>query len=160
MKELIIEYVTGLALPPELLTFLLSALPISELRGAIPVAHGVFGMPFYAAFFWAYLGSLIPSFFILYAGEWLVGLKILSRKLEKIRSRFYKKHQKYGDVALVVFVAIPLPLTGVWSGSLAAVLFGIPFRKAFPLIAIGNAMAGAIVTLIAAGIFSLANNGI
>ena len=55
--------------------------------------------------------------------------------------------EKYGALGLVLFVAIPLPVTGAWTGSAAAFLFGIPFRKAFPLIVAGVAIAGAIVTV-------------
>lgn len=156
MGEKIIELVSGLAFPPEILTFILSALPITELRASIPVAHKLFGLSLYEAFFWGYLGSLVPALFILFAGEWFMSLKILSRKVEKTRKKFYKKYEKHGSLALVLFVGVPLPLTGVWTGSLAAVIFGIPFRKAFPLIAVGNAIAGMLITLATAGIFSIA----
>lgn len=160
MGEKIIALVSGLALPPEILTFILSALPVTELRASIPVAQSLFGLSAYEAFFWAYLGSLVPALFILFAGEWFTNLKILSRKVEKTRRKFYKKYEKYGSLALVIFVGVPLPLTGVWTGSLAAVLFGIPFRKAFPLIAVGNAIAGMVVTLATVGIINIANHAI
>ena len=55
---------------------------------------------------------------------------------------------KYGYLGLILFVAIPLPFTGAWTGALVAFLFKIPFKKAFPLIATGVAIAGALVTLI------------
>jgi len=158
MGEKIIELVSGLAFPPEILTFILSALPITELRASIPAAHGLFGLTLLEAFFWAYFGSILPALFILLAGEWFTGLKFLRKKIRRTRKKFYAKYEKHGNLALVIFVAIPLPFTGVWTGSLAAVLFGIPFRKAFPLIAVGNAIAGMLVTLATAGIFNAANH--
>lgn len=167
MKERIIEAVASLGLPPEGVTFVLSALPITELRASIPFAHGVLDMPLPIAFFWAFLGSLVPGLVILLVGEKLIEWgnrksrwfrKAIGRKLEKTQKAFEKKYEKYGEVGLVAFVGVPLPLTGVWTGSLAALIFGIPFRRAFPLIAVGNAFAGIIVTLASAGIFNFANN--
>ena len=166
MKERIIDFVASLGLPPEVATLLLSALPITELRASIPFAHGVLGLSLPIAFFWAFLGSLLPGIAILLAGERLIAFgnrksrrfkKVIGRKLEKTQKAFSKKYEKYGEPGLAVFVGIPLPLTGVWTGSLAALIFGIPFRRAFPLIAVGNAFAGIIVTLATAGILSFAD---
>lgn len=164
MKDRVIAAVASLGLPPEAFTFLLSALPITELRASIPVAHALFGLPFHAAFFWAFLGSLVPGLLILYFGERLLALAekekflfsgALWRKFEKTRRRFEKDYRRHGELGLVAFVSVPLPFTGVWTGSLAAVLFGIPLRRAFPLIAVGNAFAGMAVTLGSAGLFGL-----
>lgn len=167
MKEKIIEIVASLALPPEAITLILSALPITELRASIPFAHGVLGLSLPISFFWAFLGSLVPGFFILLIGEKCIEWgnkkskwfsKVIVKKLEKTQKAFSKKYEKYGELGLVLFVAIPLPFTGVWTGSLAALIFGIPFRKAFPLIVIGNAFAGILITLATAGIFSYTNS--
>lgn len=169
MKEKIIEAVASLALPPEWMTLLLSALPITELRASIPFAHGVLGLSLPITFFWAYLGSLIPGVLILLLGEKIIEwgtqrskwfAKRVMKKLNKTRKAFAHKYERHGELGLVVFVGIPLPFTGVWTGSLAALIFGIPFKKAFPLIATGNAFAGIIITLATAGIFSVANGGL
>jgi uncharacterized membrane protein len=63
--------------------------------------------------------------------------------------------EKYGAIGLVLFVAIPLPVTGAWTGSAAAFLFGIPFRKAFPIILLGVMIAGGLVTAAVLGGVSL-----
>jgi len=166
MKERIIDFVASLALPPEAMTFVLSALPITEVRASIPFAYGVLHLPLPIVFFWAYLGSLVPAVVILLAGERLIAWadrrsrwfsKAIGRKLERTQKAFAKKYERYGELGLVLFVGVPLPLTGVWTGSLAALVFGIPFRRAFPLIAVGNAVAGIIVTLATAGIFNVAH---
>jgi len=165
MKERLIEIVTSLALPPEAMTCLLSALPVTELRASIPIAHGVLGLSLPSAFFWSFLGSLVPGAVILLAGEKLIAWgnrksawfsRIVGRQLTRTHKAFSKKHERYGEVGLVVFVGIPLPFTGVWTGALAALIFGIPFRRSFPLIAVGNAIAGTIVALATAGIFTFA----
>lgn len=166
MKERIIELISSLALPPEIMTLVLSSMPITELRAGIPFAHGVLSLPLSIAFFWAFIGSLLPSLLILLAGERLIVWgnrrsrwfsRAVGKKLAKTRRAFSKKYERYGELGLVVFVGIPLPFTGVWTGSLAALVFGIPFRRAFPLIAVGNAFAGIVVTLATAGIFTIAN---
>ena len=131
----------------------LAASPISELRGAIPVAIIQFHFPWYYAFLLAIIGNLLPVPFILLfldtASRLLskVGLfdRILSWLFErtKRRSTIIEKYQRIG---LVLFVAIPLPVTGAWTGSLAAVLLGLRFKHAFLSIFIGVLIAGVIVT--------------
>lgn len=169
MKEKIIELVSLLSLPPEGMTFLLSALPITELRASIPFAHGVLNLSLPIAFFWAFLGSLVPGLFILLVGEKFISWgstksrwfeKKVMKKLEKTRYAFGHKYEKHGALGLVIFVGVPLPFTGVWTGSLAALVFGIPFKKAFPLIVVGNAFAGIAVTLATVGIFTAVNGGV
>ena len=71
----------------------------------------------------------------------------------RTRKRFSVKAEKYGKfIALVLFVAIPLPITGAWTGSAAAFLFGIPFSRSFPAVIIGVLIAGIVVTLTTVGI--------
>jgi len=147
-------------LPPELITASVSALPVSELRGAIPLGLGVFKLSPLSTFFFAVLGNIAIVFVL------LLGLRFVSGFLGRrslICKRFFnwlferttklhqKKFQRFGDFALVTLVALPLPFTGAWTGSLAAFVFGIPFKKAFPLISLGVIMAGIIVTLATMG---------
>jgi len=143
----------------------IAASPISELRGAIPVAITVFQFPYYYAFLFAIIGNLLPVPFI------LLFLDAVSRMLSKVSPfnrilnwlfertrRRGKIIQKYQRIGLVLFVAIPLPVTGAWTGSLAAVLFGLKFKHAFLSIFIGILIAGTIVTcasLLGWTIFSL-----
>ena len=72
--------------------------------------------------------------------------KFFTFLFERTRRKHSKKFEKWGALALITFVAIPLPITGGWSGALAAFVFGIPFKKALPLIFSGVIIAGVIVT--------------
>jgi uncharacterized membrane protein len=74
--------------------------------------------------------------------------------LQRSRKAFSGKYEKYGLIALPIFVAIPLPLTGVWTGALAAFIFGIPLRRSFSLLALGVLGAAVIVALIVTGVLS------
>ena len=147
-----------------LFIMLISMLPVSELRGAIPLALGVYKMSPVEAFFWAILGNIIPVIFIL----WL--LDPFSRFLMKhsefcnnffvwlfkrTRSRHSRKFKKWKSLALIVLVAIPLPMTGAWTGSIAAFIFGISYFKALGLIFLGVVIAGLIVTLASMGTLNI-----
>lgn len=145
---------------PELQTLLLAIAPIIELRGAIPFAQIYLHLSPLEAFFWAVLGNIIIILPLLKI--WTLITKILSKipKLrsvldwifERTRGRFYKKYALYGNLALIWFVAIPFPLTGVWSGTIAAHLFGISYFKALSLISLGVILAGIIVSLASKGV--------
>lgn len=138
----------------EFLVLLLAMAPISELRAAIPVGI-IFGLPFWKVFLISFFGNLIPVIFILL---FLESVSIfLSRKskffknffewlFKKTRKKASPKIKKYEEIGLVLFVAIPLPVTGGWAGSVAAFLLGIPFKVAFPLISLGVLIAGIIVS--------------
>jgi len=133
-------------------------IPVLELRGAIPVAVGVYNMPILDAFFWAVLGNIIPIVFILLGLDLLINKLLIHRiyffnrfftwLFERTQRNHSRKFERWKELALVILVAIPLPLTGAWTGALAAFVFGIPLKRAFPLIGLGVAIAGAIVTLI------------
>jgi len=151
-------------LPVELIILLVSALPIVELRGAIPFALGVYNLSPLSAFFWSIIGNIIPVIFILP----LLGIvsNFLSKHskffkkffiwlFERTRKKHNHKFELWGSLMLVLFVAIPLPMTGAWTGALAAFVFGIPFRKALPLIFLGIIIAGVIVSLMSLGILSI-----
>lgn len=149
---------------PELIILIIAAAPISELRGAIPIALSVYNFSPILAFVLAVIGNIIPIFFLLL----LLGpiSNYLSKKsyffnrffvwlFEKTRKKHNHKFEIWGSLALIAFVAIPLPMTGGWSGAAAAFVFGIPFKKAFPLICMGIIIAGIIVTVGSLGIFGL-----
>jgi len=157
------QWILGLHLAPELLTFLLAMLPVAELRVAIPVALGIFGMSIPAAFIFSWLGSIVPAFILVYGLGFLSDFLSRNSKtmkkffdwwFERTYKRFWKHHEKFGSVALVIFVAIPLPVTGVWTGSVASFLFGVEKKKSIALIALGSFIAGVIVTLVYLGVFS------
>ena len=148
--------------PPEIATFIISMLPISELRGAIPVAIGVYNLNPAEAYFIAVIGNMIPVVFILKyinpVSKYLMSRskffnKFFTYLFERTRKKHNGKFEKWGALALIAFVAIPLPVTGGWSGALAAFVFGIPFKKALPLIFLGVIIAGVIVTALSLGVF-------
>lgn len=142
-------------LSSEFLVFLLAVAPISELRGAIPTGFLVLKLPFWKVFLISLFGNLFSVFLV------LLFLGPISKFLSK-KSKFFKKlfnwifHRtrkrvnshilKYEEIGLLIFVAIPLPLTGGWTGAIAAFLLGLPFKLAFPLIAIGVLIAGGVVS--------------
>ena len=132
-------------LPPEWGVFFLSMLPIFELRGGIPVGVHMFHLPLWKAFIFSYMGNLLPVIPILYILKPLSKLKFVKRYLEKTEKRG-ELVKKYEALGLTMFVAIPLPVTGAWTGSLLAFIFNIPIFKAFLFIAIGVFTAGVIVS--------------
>jgi len=160
------EYVAELlsVLPPELTVVLLAASPFLELRGAIPVAVGFFGMSPVRAFVLGVFGNFLPvlplllllgrvSNFLAY--RYRVFERFFTWLFERTRERVEGKYEKYGALALVPIVALPLPGTGAWTGCAAAFVFGIDLRYSFPAIVSGVVIAGAIVTAASAGFFGL-----
>jgi uncharacterized membrane protein len=138
-----------------------SAAPIAELRGGIPLAISQGYTPA-AAFLLAVLGNLLIVPVVLvglrYGEELLLRWGLSRVLLEWLFARTRRKGQlieRAGPVALVLLVAIPLPGTGAWTGALAARLFGIPMRKALPWIGVGVLIAGIIVLLVSLGLFEL-----
>ena len=149
----------------ELSIFLISMLPISELRGAIPIAVSIYNMPVWQAFIWSVLGNLFVTVFVIWLLDLLINkflvhrVYILNRFFTWLFERTQRKHSKkieqWGDLALLIFVAIPLPGTGAWTGALIAFVFGIPPRRALPAISFGVIIAGILVSLITLGIIQL-----
>ena len=133
--------------------FLISMVPIFELRGAIPIGIIGYKLPFVKVFFIAIAGNMVPIFFILLLFDWVTKLffrvPILKRLLEAIFKRTRSKSkiiEKYEEVGLMLFVAIPLPITGAWTGSLAAYLMGLKFWKSMLFIFLGVLCAAVVVT--------------
>lgn len=152
-------------IPPELATALIAMIPIAELRAAIPVAIAAFDLPVWSAYLWAVIGNIIPAIFILlYLDPVAHWLSKRSRFFEKFfqwlfhrtREKFVNQSARYGVfIGLMLFVAIPLPVTGAWTGAAAAFLFGVPFRRALAAIITGVLIAGVIVSLMTVGITSI-----
>ncbi len=129
-----------------------AALPIFELRLAIPLGIIKFGLPFWEVYFLALLGNLIPVLPL------LIFFKVFFHKLENVKffGKFFKWWflrvekkskivEKWGFWGLIIFVSIPLPVTGAWTGTVAATLFEMKVKKAFCAIALGVAIAGVVV---------------
>lgn len=130
--------------------------PIGELRVALPIALTLYNMDWVWAFFISVLGNLVPIVFLLLfldpVSQWLSdNSKFFQRffnwLFERTRRKSNSRIEKYGEIALISFVAIPLPLTGAWTGAVVAFLFGIPFKKSFPLISLGVIIAGVIMLI-------------
>lgn len=139
---------------PEIQTFFLAMTPFGELRLSLPIALSVYNLDLVSAYFISIIGNLIPIVLLLLflepVSSWLsknfkIFEKFFTWLFERTRKKYNSQMEKYGYPALVLFVAIPLPITGGWTGSLIAFLFAIPFKKAFPLISFGVIIAGLIV---------------
>lgn len=146
-------------LPPQFATFVVAMLPIAELRGAIPLAIFKLSLSPLEAFFWSVLGNSLAGVLVVLflepVSRFLRRIEIFDRffdwLFERTRRSHSKSFDKYQDIALLIFVAIPLPMTGAWSGATAAFVFGIKKTSAIPLITLGVVGAGIIVTLVSSG---------
>lgn len=159
MKEIWIQIISFLS--ADLTVLFTAMLPVIELRGAIPVGISLGMAPAEAAVV-AFVGSMIPVPVILLAirpvFDRLKLTSTFSRLIHKITDRTIKNSkniQKYGPLGLMLFVALPVPGTGVWSGSLAAALLGMRFKLAFPAILTGNLIAGVIVMTLSNGMLGI-----
>lgn len=150
--------------PTEVYVFVVSMLPVVELRGSIPLGVTL-GMPVIDAM----LLSLIGNFFIVIILLYLLPIivkyakhihpsfdRYISKVLAKTQHKHSKKFYTYGAIILITFVAIPFPGTGGWTGSLVAYVFGIPKRLALIYIFIGLVIAMGIVGGLSAGVLKLA----
>jgi uncharacterized membrane protein len=158
----IVEYLQKI-FSQELVVLIVSALPISELRGGLPLALA-YKMHWFKALWLSVLGNsiiIIPTLLLLesvsnYLRRWKMWDRFFTWLFNRTR-RHSDSVEKYGAIGLAIFVAIPLPMTGAWSGCIAAYLFGIRFRYALPSIFLGVVGAGIIVLLTclgAIGVFS------
>ena len=153
MLEQIITFLNGL--PKEVITIIIAALPVSELRGSIPIAYCAFNIPLYKTLFLSYIGNMLPVIPLLVllepVSERLRHFHIWRKFFDWLFERTRKKAeivQRYEAIGLILLVAIPLPATGAWTGCIAASLFKIKFRYAFPAILTGVLIAGIVVTFL------------
>lgn len=143
-------------------TMLVSMVPIIELRGGLPFGVAL-GLPYHLAFPAAVLGNLIPApFIIVYIRrifelmrKYLPRLNGLVDRLEQKAHLKGQKVQKYQYIGLWLFVAIPLPGTGAWTGALIAALLDMPLRKSIPSIFLGVVTAGLIMTFVTGGVVAI-----
>ncbi len=160
MAETLANYIVDLLqnkIPGELIAFLVSLLPILELRGGL-IAANLLGVKLIPAFIICFIGNMLPIPFILLFIEkifdWLrdkKGLGKVVRYCEKKADKNKDKIEKYGLWGLLILVAIPLPGTGAWTGALVAALMRLDIKKSLPVIAGGVVIAGIIVSLIMYG---------
>ena len=154
----LMQWLMGTPVGEFTLTVLVSMLPVVELRGGIPFGVAA-GLPVWAAFIAAVIGTLIPvPFIIVYIRrifQWmrkkLPQLNSLVDALERKAHLKGQKVTKYKYLGLIVLVAVPLPGTGAWTGSLAAAFLDMPLRRAIPSIIAGVLIAGLAIGLLTHG---------
>lgn len=141
-----------------LYVFFISMVPVIELRGAIPFGCAI-GLPWYTNFLLCIVGNLLPVPFILFLIEWALGIMKKIRYvdrfaywLEEKAEKNKEKITKYATFGLLLFVGIPLPGTGAWTGALVASLLHMKKSRAMLSIVGGVLLAGALVTLISYGV--------
>lgn len=149
-------------IPAELIAFVVSLFPILELRGGM-IAARLLSVPFWRAFLLCYLGNMLPMplilIFIRRFVNWCKTKKVLkwfADWMEKKTAKNKDKVLKYERWGLLLFVAIPLPMTGGWTGSLVAAMLDMPLKKSLPVVALGVLIAGLIMTLLTYGLFAWA----
>ena len=146
------EFLTTTTAGKCLFTMLVSMVPIIELRGGLPFGVAL-GLPYHLAFPAAVIGNIIPAPFIivyirrifLMMRKYMPRLNNLVDRLEKKAHLKGKQMQKYQYLGLWLFVAIPLPGTGAWTGSLAAAFLDMRLKKAMPAVVLGVLTAGCIM---------------
>ncbi|MBM3297253.1 MAG: small multi-drug export protein [Candidatus Aminicenantes bacterium] len=150
---MIVEFLQNAGIPAWLATLMLAMMPIFELRGAIPVGNQVLGLPLSQAVILSVIGNMLPIIPILLllgpVSKWLSRWKFFKKFFDWLFARTRSKSdiiRKYELIGLMLFVAVPLPVTGAWTGAAAAFLFGIRFWPALGAIFLGVLIAGTIIT--------------
>jgi len=144
----------AIIIPDWLMTVIVAALPISEVRGAIPLGIGIYDLSPFEVYLLSVFGNLLPIIPLLlflgpvsdYLRRFSLGDKFFTWLFARTRKKCIQEHENFGLVALAIFVAIPMPLTGAWTGCVVAFLLGFRFWPSFAAIAAGVLIAGAIVT--------------
>jgi len=155
-------FLSIISIPSEFIVFFIAALPISELRGAIPYALFNAGMTWQKAYIVSVAGNFLPVIpILLFLGtvsDWLRRrFKVFDTFFTWLFNRTIRKSkliERFEAIGLILFVAIPLPVTGAWTGCVAAFLFKIPLKQAVPSILAGILISGTIVTLASLGAIS------
>ena len=162
MRESVRNYIEGLGLSPEITVLLLAMLPLFELRGSVPIGIIFFELPAMKTAIYSIIGNLIPVIPLLLIFEpvynQLKRFKWMDRFFEWLFQRTRRKGkliERMKVVGLILFVGIPLPVTGAWTGSLAAFLFRIPLWQSLPAILGGIIIACVLVSLASLGIIQI-----
>lgn len=142
-------------IPRPIATIVLAALPVTELRLAIPVAINGWLLRPLEGFGYGVIGNLLPMLPLYFgldglrrmaATHWPWFGRVIDAQIERAKGRVETKYARYGALALFLFTALPLPMTGLYTATLAAVALKIPFRYAWRGIVAGVVVAGIIVT--------------
>lgn len=140
--------------PRELATFLIAAIPVTELRAALPLAYKIYGLSAFWSWFYSVAGTFFTMVLIVLLLDPIASLlskyidlfkKFFDWLFEHTRKRAGSKIEKYGEWAIFILAAIPVPFLGGMTGALAAFVFGVPLKKSLPLLLFGTMLSGAIV---------------
>ena len=152
------------SLNPYFAVFVMAMMPIGEMRVSIPMGLSFYKLSISETLFISIMADIFIAFMLIHFAsnfkEWARGRSgrldvALERLFERTRRNFFHKHRVWGDLALMLLIAIPLPFTGVWTGALAAWLLEIPKREALLNITVGIIISAYIVTLISLGFVKL-----
>lgn len=160
MLQTILQFLDGL--PHALTIIILAATPIFESRVSVPLAIALYDFPAWQAIFLTVVGSSIPA----------ISLPIILERLENpcrkawswcdrmfdwvrghVQRRYTQRYQVLGTIGLILFVAIPLPMTGIWTGALAAWVFRLRKRTAIPALLVGATISSMVVAAATLGVF-------
>lgn len=166
MADIVVEFLQSIIKNPYVLVILVAMFPLIELKGAIPIGLKL-GLKLYESAILSFVGStiivVIIFFLLLYVFKLLKKIPLVKRLILKLEIIFenkaneiaQKSHGKAQNIkrkflmtALFIFVAIPLPLTGVWTGTAIAVFLGMSFKDSILPLAVGNFVAGCFITLL------------
>ena len=163
MEETLIPYIEHISNNHLFATFILAMLPITELRGSIPWAYSMTDIPLIIIFFTSITGNFLVTIPIInflnpminFFSRWKIGSRFFAWIFNRTRKRGFMI-EKFHFWGLVLLVGIPLPVTGAWTGCIAAHLFGIPKPKAFFAILLGLCLSASIVsTLLLTGSWAI-----
>ena len=157
-----LEWMTATAAGKFVTTFFISMLPIVELRAGLPYGIAL-GLDYPLALTAALVGNMIPvPFIVVYIRRIFVWLRAHFAKMDSFITKLEKKAhlkgenvRKYGPLGLLIFVAIPLPGTGAWTGALIAALLDMRLKSAVPSIFMGVCIAATIMTLLTFGVIHI-----
>ncbi len=149
MHEFIISLFGGL--PSSLATFLIAIIPITELRVSLPLAYKVYGLSAFWSWFWSVAGTFSAMVFIVFLLDPIA--RFLSKHIrifklffnwlfEHTRKRTNGKMEKYGEWAIFILAATPVPFLGGMTGALAAFIFNVPIKKSMTLLLLGTMVSG------------------
>lgn len=158
-----LSWLTSTTVGKFIATFLISMVPVVELRGGLPYGIG-FGLPYWAALTAAVLGNMLPvPFIIVFIKRIFKWMRTKSLRMNDLVNRLEKKAEnkrgtieKYGLFGLIILVAIPLPGTGAWTGSLVAAIMNMQVKHSVPCIFIGVLIAAGIMTAVTFGVIHVA----
>lgn len=162
MLHSVVQFFSGF--PPEIATLLMAMTPIGELRLSLPVAILAYHIPIWEAFIISIIGNMIPvTVILLFAGKFHAWVQIKAGYwgktwhdyLLRAQNKFSGDYAKYGLIGLMIFIGVPLPGTGAYTGAIAAFVFGIPIKKSWPYVFGGVIMSGIITLILTVGVDKL-----